>query len=159
MNRPLIIDTPSLQSLRQRYLSTTFTLVFWIIWILLWTPLITLAGWIFGLDLVYIEMIKLEGYKGVIADFGLFLICITVIGGMLGIWAAYNFFRFKDLERRAAIDPVTNRQLAAFFGVDPQTLLKQQKTQCLTVSFDSDGNIIASRQLDPAMRPPDASSR
>lgn len=154
MNRPLIIDSPSLQNLRQRYLSVTFTFVFWVIWILLWTPLITLIGWFFGLDLVYIEMIKLEGYKSVIADFGLFLICITVIGGILGIWAAYNFFRFKDLERRAALDPVNNRQLAAFFGVDPQTLTKQQKAQCLSVSFDSQGNIIASEQIDPAIQPP-----
>ncbi|MCK9607286.1 MAG: poly-beta-1,6-N-acetyl-D-glucosamine biosynthesis protein PgaD [Methylomonas sp.] len=155
MNKPLVIDSPSLQSLRQRYLSATFTFVFWVIWILLWTPLITLIGWLFGLDLVYIEMIKLEGYKGVIADFGLFLICITVIGSILGIWAAYNFYRFKDLERRAAIEPVNNRQLAAFFKIELQTLTKQQKAQCLSVSFDNQGHIIVSRQIDPAIQPAD----
>lgn len=159
MNKPLVIDSPSLQSLRQRYLSATFTFVFWVIWILLWTPLITLIGWLFGLDLVFIEMIKLDGYKGVIADFGLFLICITVIGSILGIWAAYNFFRFKDLERRAAIEPVNNRQLAAFFEVDPQILTKQQKAQCLSVSFDSHGHIIASKQIDPVIQAAGALSR
>lgn len=153
MKRPLVIDRPSLQSLRQHYLSATFTFVFWVIWILLWTPLITLIGWLFGVNLVYIEMIKLEGYKSVIADFGLFLMCITLIGAILGIWAAYNFFRFKDLERRAALDPVNNRQLAAFFGVDLQTLTKQQKTQCLSVSFDSHGHIVANTQIDPAIKP------
>lgn len=148
--RPLIIDSPSLQSLRQRYLSATFTLIFWTIWIFLWTPLLTLLGWLLGLDLVYIEMIELKGYRAIIADFGLFLICVGIIGGILGIWAAYNFFRFKDLERRAAIRPVNNPQLAAFFKVDPQTLTRQQNTQCLSVSFDSLGNIVASKPIEPA---------
>ncbi|MCQ8102874.1 poly-beta-1,6-N-acetyl-D-glucosamine biosynthesis protein PgaD [Methylomonas sp. SURF-2] len=154
-SRPLIIDKPSLQSLRQRYLSATFTFIFWTVWIFLWTPLLTLLGWLMGLDLVYVEMLQLKGYREVVADFGRFLICIAVIGGILGIWAAYNFFRFKDLERRAAIKPVTTPELAAFFGINPQKLTQQQTTQCLSVSFDSLGNIVASQKLEAATRPAD----
>ncbi|QPK62836.1 poly-beta-1,6-N-acetyl-D-glucosamine biosynthesis protein PgaD [Methylomonas sp. LL1] len=145
--KPLVIDSPSLQSLRQRYLSTFFTFLFWVVWIFLWTPLITLIGWLLGFDLIYSEMIELEGYKGVLADFVLFISCVAIIGCLLGFWALYNFLRFKDVDRRAALAPVNNRQLSAFFAVDPARLAIQQKTQCLTVSFDADGNITASVEL------------
>jgi len=148
MKQPLIINSPSLQSLSERYLSALFTFLFWIIWIFLWTPLVTLIGWLLGLDLVYLEMIELEGYKAVITDFGLFLICVAVIGFILGIWALYNFMRFKDIDRRAAIEPVNNHQLSIFFAIDPSLLTKQQKSQCLSVYFDDHGNIVNSTEIE-----------
>ena len=141
MKRPLIINSPSLQSLQQRYVSALFTFIFWMIWIFLWTPLITLVGWISGLDLIYIQMIELEGFSDITEDFAGFVICVAIIGCVLGFWALYNFLRFKDIERRAAITPVNNQQLAAFFGVAVNTLDKQQQTQCLSISFDDQGNI------------------
>lgn len=141
MKRPLIIHSPSLQSLQQRYVSALFTFIFWMIWIFLWTPLVTLVGWLSGLDLIYIQMIELEGFSDITEDFGGFLICVAIIGSVLGFWALYNFLRFKDIERRAAITPVNNQQLAAFFGVEVKKLDGQQKAQCLSISFDDQGNI------------------
>jgi biofilm PGA synthesis protein PgaD len=141
MKRPLIINSPSLQSLQQQYVSALFTFIFWMIWIFLWTPLITLIGWISGLDLIYIQMIELEGFSDITEDFAGFLISVAILGGLLGFWALYNFLRFKDIERRAAITPVNNQQLAAFFGVGVNLLGKQQQAQCLSISFDDQGNI------------------
>ena len=148
MKRPLIINSPSLQSLQQQYVSALFTFIFWMIWIFLWTPLITLVGWLSGLDLIYIQMIELEGFSDITEDFSGFLICVAIIGSVLGFWALYNFLRFKDIERRAAITPVNNQQLAAFFGVAVNTLDTQQKTQCLSISFDDQGNISASKAIN-----------
>ncbi|PPD33024.1 MAG: poly-beta-1,6-N-acetyl-D-glucosamine biosynthesis protein PgaD [Methylomonas sp.] len=141
MKRPLIINTPSLQSLQQRYVSAFLTFIFWVIWFFLWTPLITLFGWLSGLDLIYIQMIELEGFSDIAEDFSGFLISVAIFGGLLGFWALYNFLRFKDIERRAAITPVNNQQLAAFFGVGVNLLGKQQQAQCLSISFDDQGNI------------------
>lgn len=148
MKQPLVINSPSLQNLSERYVSALFTFLFWIIWIFLWTPLVTFIGWLLGLDLVYLEMIELEGYKAVISDFGLFLMCVMVIGFILGIWALYNFIRFKDVDRRAAIEPVNSHQLSTFFAIDPSLLAKQQKSQCLSVHFDDHGNIVNSTEID-----------
>lgn len=141
MKRPLIIHSPSLQSLQQRYVSALFTFIFWMIWIFLWTPLVTLVGWLSGLDLIYIQMIELEGFSDITEDFGTFLTWVAVIGCALGFWALYNFLRFKDIERRAAITPVNNQQLATFFGVEVNQLDGQQQTQCLSIRFDAQGNI------------------
>lgn len=148
MKRPLIINSPSLLSLQQQYVSALFTFIFWMIWIFLWTPLITLVGWLSGLDLIYIQMIELEGFSDITEDFSGFLICVAIIGSVLGFWALYNFLRFKDIERRAAITPVNNQQLSTFFGVEVKTLERQQHLQCLTVSFDDQGNISASKAIN-----------
>ncbi|MDP3334575.1 MAG: poly-beta-1,6-N-acetyl-D-glucosamine biosynthesis protein PgaD, partial [Methylococcaceae bacterium] len=75
--KDLIINTPSLQSIKQKYVSALFTFVFWVVWIFLWTPLVTLIGWILGVDLVIFQMIELGGYQGVVADFILFLLCVA----------------------------------------------------------------------------------
>jgi biofilm PGA synthesis protein PgaD len=147
--KPLVIDTPSLQSLRQKYFSTAVTFVFWVVWIFLWTPLVTLLGWFLGIDQVYIQMIELDGYKEVIDDLLLFLECVAGMGGSLAVWALYNFGRFRNVERRTSLPPVSNAQLADFFHVDVATLSQQQTVQCLSVSFDDDGNITASQALMP----------
>lgn len=147
--KPLVIDTPSLQSLRQKYFSTLITFVFWVVWIFLWTPLVTLLGWFLSIDQVYIQMIALNGYEEVIDDFVLFVRCVAGMGGALAIWALYNFGRFRNVERRAALPPVSNAQLSDFFHVDIETLSQQQAAQCLSVGFDDDGNIISSSELTP----------
>lgn len=140
--KPLIIATPSLQSLRQKYVSTVVTFAFWVIWIFLWTPLVTLVGWLLGIEQVYFQMIELDGYREVLADFVLFLEWVAAIGGALAVWALYNFLRFRNVERRMALPPVKTTQQAAFFHVDVAILSKHQETRCLSVSFDGDGNII-----------------
>lgn len=140
--KPLIISTPSLQSLRQKYVSTVLTFVFWVVWIFLWTPLVTLVGWLLGIEQVYFQMIELDGYREVLDDFVLFLEWVAIMGGTLAVWALYNFLRFRNIERRMPLPPVTTTQQAAFFHVDVVTLSKQQETRCLSVGFDEDGNII-----------------
>jgi biofilm PGA synthesis protein PgaD len=145
--KDLIIDTPSLQSLKQKYLSTFLTFVFWVVWIFLWTPLITLIGWLLGIDWMYFQMIELGGYEAVANDFMYFLLYVTIMAGMLAIWASYNFFRFRNVDRRLALPPTDNSQLSEFFKVDMATLSQKQHTQCLSVSFDDEGNIISSTEL------------
>ncbi len=147
MSRSLVIHNPSLQSLRQKYVSRVLTFVFWLLWFFLWIPLITLIGWVAGIDIFYLEMIELEGYQEVIAEFSLFLLGVTGIGGLLGIWALYNFQRFKNVERRAAINPVNNQQLAAFFQIGESTLADLQKTRCFSLDFDPEGKIVGHEKI------------
>jgi biofilm PGA synthesis protein PgaD len=137
----LVINSPSLQSLQQRYISTILTFVFWVLWIFLWTPLLTLLAWLVGAHLVYFEMFELKGWGEVVREFKIFSICVTLIGLALGLWALYNYQRFHGVERRKAFPPLENNQLAEFFQVDATELSLQQKAQCLTVTFDEHGHI------------------
>jgi biofilm PGA synthesis protein PgaD len=104
-------------------------------------PLITLIGWWAGIDLFYVHMIKLDGNQLLYKDLFFFLKCIILLGGTLAIWASYNYFRFRKLERRMALPAVTNRELSLFFGIDKKSLDKQQLEKYISVQFDENGNI------------------
>jgi len=138
----LIINSPSMQSLWQRYSSFILTFIFWVIWFFLWVPVATLLAWYFGYHLVYFEMFTLEGYKEVIQDFISFLVIVAIMGGSLAIWATYNFMRFKGKDRRSKPQTITLQDQAEFFGVDSSLLQIYQKKDFVSVSFDEKGNIV-----------------
>ena len=145
--KPLIINTPSLQSLVQKYTSIFITLLFWLVWILLWTPLFSFLCLFHGIDVVYLKLLEFENYDGVIEDLVFCFYSVVIMGGGLSVWALYNCMRFKNEDRRATVSPVTNSDLSAFFHINRLTLITRQETQCLSVSFDKDGNIIRSKEL------------
>lgn len=149
MKKPLIIQSPSLQSLQQRYATAIFTFIFWMLWFFLWTPLITLIGWLMGFDVFYLEIFELEGYQALLADLNVFLLCVTIFGGALGLWALYNYLRFRGVDRRSALSPVTSGQLADFFELDESVVRQHRDCQWLTVSFDPDGRIIEVKKHNP----------
>ena len=140
--RDLIIDTPSMQSLWQRFSSILLTFFFWIVWFFIWTPLVTAIAWYIGLDLIYFEMFEMDGYKAMIHDFTIFLGVVTLLGGSLAVWAAYNFFRFRGVDRRAALIPVSSQEIAEYFEIKETELKKNQQAKVISVSFNDTGKII-----------------
>ncbi len=141
MKRELILNSPSMQTLWQRYSSFIITFAFWVLWFFLWIPVITAIAWYQGIHLAYFEMFEMNGLKAVIADFFAFLKIVTLLGGSLAIWASYNFIRFKGKERRKAAKPVTIEELATFFDIDVKLLKQRQQQKMISVAFDSNGQI------------------
>jgi len=139
--KDLILDSPSMQSLWQRYSSVILTFIFWVLWFFLWVPVATLLAWYLGFHRVYFEMFTLQGYKQVIHNFVTFLISVAIMGGSLAIWAAYNFIRFKGNDRRAKPQSVTLEDQAEFFGIDSELLRKYRHASYVSVSFDDNGKI------------------
>ncbi|MGD0960316.1 MAG: poly-beta-1,6-N-acetyl-D-glucosamine biosynthesis protein PgaD [Methylomonas sp.] len=152
--KPLIINNPDLQTIRQKYSSTLLTFVFWLIWLYLWTPLITLIAWYFGVKLFYFQMFDLRGIDEVIADAVIFYEIVACIGVSFGVWALYNYARFKNLERRKALPSVTTGQLAVFFGVEEQQIAELQDAQRISIQFDEQANMVACRAMEQAEAKP-----
>lgn len=138
---PLIINAPNLQSLRQRYASALLTLIFWIIWIHLWLPLITLFGWLFGIDTFYLHMVELEGYRSLLSVLTYYLLAIAIISTGLGGWALINYLRFRNRERRRSAPPVSADEVCETFGVDEAELAAGRASTLITVLFEDDGSI------------------
>ena len=144
MKNNFIIDTPKLQTLRLRYTSTFFTLVFWVIWFYLWVPLITLAGWWFQIKFFQQEMLIVDGLDVFLDILPVFIAITVALISTLGLWAWYNFIRFKGIDRRKALPPIKNSDLLHLWSISEAELIAVQENKISTIVISGDGKITVS---------------
>lgn len=137
----LIISAPHLQTLRQRFASTLVTLVFWVFWFYLWLPLLTLAGWLMGIDMMYFQMIELSGYRSLLNRMSEFSATVATLGMSLAGWAFYNFFRFRGVDRRRPGKLVSDEELCAVFNVNIKLLTASRNSSFIAVQISDAGEI------------------
>ncbi len=148
-----IINTPKLQTLRLRYASALLTLIFWVIWFYLWVPLITLGGWWFQIRFFQQEMIIVDGLGAFLNVLPVFIAVIFGLTGSLGIWALYNFNRFKGVDRRKALQPVQKQQLLNFWAISETDLNIAQSNKASTILISEDGEItVGTKRRDVARK-------
>lgn len=138
----LIIEDPKLQSTGKKVLYGSLTLLFWAVWIYLWLPLVTLAGWYFGVRRFVDVMIVEQGIHTLHAVIAFYVATIAIMGGLLIGWATYNRIRFRGRERRQAspVEPSSAR-LARALGRRESTVLQWQHQKALRVAHRGDGSI------------------
>jgi len=139
----LIIERPDLQSWQQRFMSRTLTLVFWGVWVYLWLPVITLAGWLAGLERFHFHMVVLEGYQGFLDLLVIYALIILGLGGVLIGWAKYNHLRFRGVERRRARPQVSVEAIARYVGRTGAEIEGWRAAQIAVVHHDAQGAIAA----------------
>jgi biofilm PGA synthesis protein PgaD len=138
----LIIEDPKLQTKGQKVLYGTLTLVFWALWIYLWLPLITLAGWSFGVFRFVDEMFVAAGLEALRDVLVLYMITIAIMGGALILWATYNWVRFSGRERRTTqTSEHSSGIVAQALGKRETTVLLWQNDRRLEVTHHPDGRI------------------
>ena len=141
MKNPLIIDRPELQSNAQRYGWSSITFIFWLFYIYLWLPLITLAAWWIGAKLFNLHMIQLSGYTGLLDKLGLYAAIIIIISAMLTGWAKIEHLRFKDKPRRKGNFAVTDREVAKKYNLQESQLVQLRLEKSVIVHFSDIGTI------------------
>ena len=144
-NPPLIsplIERPDLQTRGQRTLYGTLTIAFWAFWIYLWVPILALLAWLLGFQQAYEYMVELGGYHHVLDVLKTYSLVILILGGSLVLWAGYNIFRFRGVEKRAARPNVTHTDIAGDLEHDPKSVQHWQDAQHLTVSHDDAGRLL-----------------
>jgi len=112
------------------------------IWFYLWIPLSTFIGWYLGFDLIHFQIIELKHNTKFIDELYFFGKVLTLFGVSFSVWVAYNYYRFRYVERRGKPYHVTTKDLADHFNVNPVTLVEHQTAKYLSISFDDDGNIV-----------------
>lgn len=143
--RKIVIDNPQLQSRGQRVVFGGITLFFWMLWVYIWLPLVSLAAWGFGIQLFYKEMIVNDGLAGLLATASIYAVTVIFLALLLGAWAVYNYARFHGKTRRSSAPPVSTQQMAQFFGVDEPSLTVWQEQRHLVVHFGDGAQV---RQVD-----------
>ncbi len=139
--KELIINTPSVLNLKQRSASGFLAFIFWLLWFYLWIPLSTFLGWYLGFDLVHFQIIELKHNAKFIDELLFFAQALTLFGLSFAAWVAYNYYRFRHVERRHQAFHVSNNQLAEHYNVNLPKLMEHQTAKYISVSFDEDGNI------------------
>lgn len=138
---PLIIDRPDLQTGGQRALFHVLTAAFWLLWVVLWLPLITLLGWAFFGYQFHFHMIRLDGYVGFLSVLGAYALVIVVMSGSLLLWAKYNHLRFRGTDRRKDIAPPTVDEMAQLHQQPAMEIERWQDLRIVTVHHLPDGRI------------------
>ena len=142
MSRPLIIESPQWQDVRQRMLYGSLTVAFWLLWSYLWLPLVGFLGWLLGIGVAHYHMIILKGYRGLATLLPLYLLVIVSLGGSLIAWAQYNFIRFRGTQRRRKAKDVRLEMLAVHFAVDATALSQWLQLRRLVLHHDQHGKLV-----------------
>jgi len=151
----LIIEDPKLQSTGQKVLYGMLTLVFWMIWIYLWLPLITVAAWAFGVQRFVDFLLIEEGIEALTRVIEFYLVVVAVMCGALLAWANYNRLRFTGHERRKAVAVQrSSALLASALGRRESAALVWQHHKSLWVTHHADGRIALVEQMGEVHRDP-----
>jgi biofilm PGA synthesis protein PgaD len=138
---PLIINRPSLQSSSQRMIYPVITFIFWMLWIYIWLPLVSLVAWGFGVQLYYDEMILESGLESFLSLAGTYAMMIALLGASLISWALYNWKRFKNKERRSKIESLSTEEVAEYFNVDKNDLMGWHGANRIVVHHNDKGDV------------------
>jgi len=138
----LIIEKPDLVPWPNRLGWGIFTAIFWIIWIYLWMPLITLALWYLGFD--FYNRLFLHNTPSQLVElhhiFLLYSSVIAALGGSLLLWARAEFLRFRNVHRRAQSKPVVVEELADYAAQDVATMTELNEVRRMVAYHDEHGN-------------------
>ncbi len=151
----LIIESPHLQTGLQKYTHAFLTFAFWLLWVYLWSPIITLIFWLLGFHQFYYHMVKLGGYVGLREQLLLYLVIILAIGFVQLTWAKYNQFRFRGKERRKHQPNVSHSAVFKFFQVDESKIETFKISQVLKLHFDALSNITCVQDISASVRKDD----
>ncbi|MGB8598332.1 MAG: poly-beta-1,6-N-acetyl-D-glucosamine biosynthesis protein PgaD [Burkholderiales bacterium] len=142
LSTPLILDMPDRLSVPRRLAYRALTLVFWMGWIYLWIPLITLLGWLSGIAFFREQIVVQQGWQSFIDNLPTYSLVVFMMAGTLLLWAITNWFRFANREARKAVSRVTLQEQADQLQVSKNNLSAWQKQKHMVVHHDDHGRIL-----------------
>lgn len=136
----LVINNPTGASWIQRLTQRGLTLIFWVVFGLLFRPVLTLFAWLLGGHFFAEGMIRNSGYLVLLQKAGFYLLVILLISALLIGWAWYNLLRFRNNERRTRQpEPVSLADQAAYYGVNIEQLGRLQQQRRMVFYLDDQG--------------------
>jgi biofilm PGA synthesis protein PgaD len=142
LSSPLILDMPERLSMPRRLAYRVLTLAFWIGWVYLWIPLITLLGWLSGIAFFRDQLVVQQGWQSFIDNLPTYSLVVFMMAGTLFFWAITNWFRFANREARKAVSHVSVQEQADRLQVSANNLSMWQKQKRMVVHHDDHGRII-----------------
>ncbi|WP_281273233.1 poly-beta-1,6-N-acetyl-D-glucosamine biosynthesis protein PgaD [Solilutibacter pythonis] len=133
---PPIICCSQLVPLINRRLWAAVTATFWIAYLHLWLPLLTLLLWLLGLRKSYGELYLREHSIEPFVLTTLPILALLAMASLLG-WAEYNRLRFSGQDRRTSMDDVPLARVADQLGASPELARQLQRGKAIVLRMDS----------------------
>jgi biofilm PGA synthesis protein PgaD len=149
-----LIRKPNSQPPLRRTAWGFVTAAFWLLYLYLWAPLVTLVLWLLGIRTALHEMYLRESH---VEPFLLVVLPLVALACavVLIIWAEYNRFRFRGKDRRHAQADVPHAEIAVALGADPSTADALTQGKVLVLHMDAQaqprGTSFAAVPAVPAM--------
>lgn len=148
--KALIFKDPSLAPLPQRIGWAFFTAFFWIVWIYLWLPLVTIALWALGIEGFYHYFFE-GSLKQELARITRIAVDYSIVAGLLGgsllLWARVEFLRFRNLSRRLRPHRTSADDLARFARLPAQDIAGWQAARRVIAHHDDHGRLLRAEIL------------
>lgn len=117
------------------------TFIAWLVWGVLWLPMITLVAWSAGLHNGYIELVVREHGKGWHDLVNILLIAAVCVAITL-LWSGYNRLRYGSLTRRRTPTAVSREAMAKLLNVRTATAGELRSQRRVVLQFLQDDSVM-----------------
>lgn len=137
---PDYIDRP--EYVRNKTAGYSLLALGWIMWMWLFMPILTLFFWWFKGNIVYEQLVvKITPQKLENLIYLSELISFLILSLLL--WASYNWYRFRNKEKRLFPISVNSSDLARSFSVSIVDIERLQQAENITLYYGEKGEISA----------------
>ena len=137
----LHIDSRQLVSRRRRVADAFFTGFMWVVYSYLWAPLVSLLAWLLGFEFAYDVMVRAGGFETFKEVFGFYSLMVACIFVVVAGWSMINRRRYANRDRRHGMEPVSDREIAAYFGIPDAHLKAMRDAQVSQIRLNDEGQI------------------
>lgn len=131
----------------QRAAEFTLTTLFWLAWLYLIMPLVSLLLWMLGVELFVDVMITRGGYQALLEELVHYsLVILGMLAGTL-VWVNWNLRHYgRHNKRTIQPQPVSIEELADRSGLSRAEITRMQTARQLLITFDdSDRPVLRAR--------------
>jgi biofilm PGA synthesis protein PgaD len=143
---PVHIDKPELLSRAERTRDKTLTALMWVVYGLMWLPLLSLGAWLFGLEMAYDAMVRLGGASTLELTLVDWLYALAIIIATIVAWSLLNRARFRNMKRRAHSSVVSDAEVCEWFRISAAELEVLRSSKNVGVDFGADGRPVVRRR-------------
>ncbi len=138
----LIIESPDLQSVKQRYGSKLMLYAWWTLWLFLCLPAIKLITWALFFHLFYVQMIAHKSILEIFSTIHIYVTIFLALSVLMGIWTLYRKYstrRRRKLKRVSS--PLQQEELAEHFNVKTEHVSTLQASKRAVLHLDNTGKL------------------
>ena len=123
----------------RRAIEYTVTTFFWLAWLYLIMPLLSLLLWALGVQLFVDEMITRGGFEALIGELAHYSLVILAMLVVTLIWVYWNLRHYGGHEQRTQQPvSVSLAEIATTSGLSESTILDIRANRRMRITFDDD---------------------